>query len=273
MSALTTAIGGGRGVNTTGCRQRRRVERGSRPRCGPGLATWPGDPDEHHKLPRSRARRVGCPSLARHTAFNMQSSATYSAIVLPPIILPIIFAVPLPHPRPPHPPSPCPLRSHASIFTAAGPVFSPVFREMIGVGCFFNSASRAKAIHLAYSDIRRAFVHFLEHHSAPDRRDKATAKEPSTVCQAADGFIGLDDTAATLRARLVAARPALEAGAHLERWLGGPGHRPRGFPGRTVMDGLDGLDQHQFAACPLGHATVRSASFDVVQPASQRSTS
>lgn len=52
----------------------------------------------------------------------------------------------------------------ASTFNAAGRVFAPFYRQMTYYGFFTkDSASRRRAVELAYSDVRTAFQYYLKH--------------------------------------------------------------------------------------------------------------
>eukprot|EP00729_Bicosta_minor_P022554 gene22554-3929_t len=51
-----------------------------------------------------------------------------------------------------------------TIFNAAGAVWTPVYRQLVGVVYFSeNDDARKAAIDVAYSDVRSAFLHFLKH--------------------------------------------------------------------------------------------------------------
>ncbi|MEN8226450.1 MAG: DUF3089 domain-containing protein [Bacteroidota bacterium] len=58
------------------------------------------------------------------------------------------------------------IRNQASIFNESCKVFSPRYRQATLYSFFDKSGSGAKALDLAYQDIKKAFSHYLEHYNA-----------------------------------------------------------------------------------------------------------
>lgn len=59
-----------------------------------------------------------------------------------------------------------PIQYQASLFNGVGRVFAPYYRQA-HLNAYFNrdTASAARALDLAYEDVRAAFVYYLEHHN------------------------------------------------------------------------------------------------------------
>lgn len=58
-----------------------------------------------------------------------------------------------------------PVRLQASVFNAEARVYAPRYRQAVVKVFYEPSADGQKALDLAYSDVKAAFQHFLEHHS------------------------------------------------------------------------------------------------------------